>query len=221
MIDAGLTLAHSLRILEAEAPPEFAEAAEEMRSVITTRDVGMAEVMQARPELFPVYYVRVIRMMCDIGGVPGIGWRFLADLLEEAWGIGRLPGHTRRVNWLYHPNPSSRLGGEDWSDLGARERTFVLMLFCRSLSVMLAAGVPGRTALEEVAELLPATQRAAVREAAQGDMKSGVAERLGAIGFLPYMVTQMMEVGEHDGAFDQMMARAADVYERELKCLMM
>lgn len=87
--------------------------------------------------------------------------------------------------------------------------------------MMLSVGVPPKMALEVASDLLPATQREAVRAVAQGDLTENVAGKLAAIGFLPSLVTQLMEAGESDGTFDQKMEKAALVYERELKCRLM
>jgi type II secretory pathway component PulF len=44
---------------------------------------------------------------------------------------------------------------------------------------------------------------------------------LAALGFLPSLVTQMVRAGEREGVLDQMMEKAAEVYDHELKCLLM
>ncbi len=121
-----------------------------------------------------------------------------------------------------------------------------LMLLCRSLSLLLTAGVPLSILLETVADRLPRTQQEAVRAMAQSlpaqgtperhlpppeaqrgrfqtqdEPRQGLAEPLAAFGFLPTLVTQLISVGEQTGRLDVMLDKAAQIYQHELQCELM
>lgn len=173
--------------------------------------------MRDNPKLFSTFYAKLVRVG-EVGGCLDVTLRSLAELMEESWRIGRLSGQINRVNWLLYPN--IRLSPQDWSELNDYQRPFILMLFCRSLGEMLASGVPGRTALEEAAGLLPLPQRNAIREVAEAAAKSCAAERIATLGFMPRMVIDMMAVGEREGGFDRMMSQVAEIYEHKFFCQM-
>lgn len=90
--------------------------------------------------------------------------------------------------------------------------------FTRTLSTMLAAGVPIIDALEICIETLDNTQiskdltmvRKAVIEG------KSITEPLNRISYFPPLVTQMMKVGESTGNLDQMLLKVADVFEDEV-----
>jgi type II secretory pathway component PulF len=221
MVDAGISLVRCLQILEQNAAPPYDEAARVIRSQVEEGHI-LSSLMAALPDQFTPFYVKMVRVG-EVGGILEESLRYLADILEDAWSLSRQSRQVNRIAWLFfrtsqHPKYPPP---EDWCELKNSQHTFLLMLFCRSLGMMLSAGVPPKMALEVASDLLPATQREAVRAVAQGDLTENVAGKLAAIGFLPSLVTQLMEAGESDGAFDQKMEKAALVYERELKCRLM
>jgi type II secretory pathway component PulF len=212
LVDAGVSLMRALSILKENAPPPYNQAAAEIMPPLEAGQT-LSKIMGEMPTLFSPFYVKMIRVG-EIGGILEESLRYLAELLEESYKITRLSGKWVLVSWILHP--SCRYEQEDWSELNDRQRTFILMLFCRSVGMMLSSGVPPKLTLETAADLLPANQREAVRLVASGDLASGVSEQLARLGFLPSLVTQLMDVGEKHGAFDQMMEKAAEVYQREL-----
>lgn len=91
--------------------------------------------------------------------------------------------------------------------------------FTRTLSTMLAAGVPIIDSLEICIETLDNTQIAKdltkVRLAViQG---KAITEPLSRITYFPPLVTQMIKVGESTGNLDQMLVKVADVFEEEVE----
>lgn len=54
------------------------------------------------------------------------------------------------------------------------------------------------------------------RQVSKAGFPAEVAGRMAHLGFLPKLVTQLMEVGDKEGVFDQMMERAANVYRHAL-----
>lgn len=91
--------------------------------------------------------------------------------------------------------------------------------FTRTLSTMLAAGVPIIDSLEICIDTLDNTQiakdLAKVRQAViEG---KSITEPLGRITYFPPLVTQMMKVGESTGNLDQMLVKVADVFQDEVE----
>ena len=91
--------------------------------------------------------------------------------------------------------------------------------FTRTLSTMLAAGVPIIDSLEICIETLDNTQiakdLAKVRKAViEG---KSITDPLGRISYFPPLITQMIKVGESTGNLDQMLLKVADVFEEEVE----
>lgn len=91
--------------------------------------------------------------------------------------------------------------------------------FTRTLSTMLAAGVPIIDSLEICIDTLDNTQIAKdltkVRQAViEG---KSITEPLSRISYFPPLVTQMMKVGESTGNLDAMLVKVADVFQEEVE----
>lgn len=91
--------------------------------------------------------------------------------------------------------------------------------FTRTLSTMLAAGVPIIDSLEICIDTLDNTQIAKdltkVRQAViEG---KSITEPLARITYFPPLVTQMMKVGESTGNLDSMLVKVADVFQDEVE----
>ena len=90
--------------------------------------------------------------------------------------------------------------------------------FSRTLSTMLASGVPILDGLEIVAK--SAGNVVVEREvlAAKASIAEGktIAEPLAESGVFPGMVVQMIAVGEQTGAVDEMLSKIGDFYESEV-----
>jgi len=90
--------------------------------------------------------------------------------------------------------------------------------FTRTLSTMLAAGVPIIDSLEICIETLDNTQIAKDLTMVRKAVIEGksITEPLNRISYFPPLVTQMMKVGESTGNLDQMLLKVADVFEDEV-----
>lgn len=88
----------------------------------------------------------------------------------------------------------------------------------RTLSTLLASGVPVLTALAIVAQLLKNSQLRQAVEAARVSVQEGesLAAPLRRSGLFPSLLTQMVAVGERSGELESMLARAADAYDEEV-----
>jgi type IV pilus assembly protein PilC len=102
--------------------------------------------------------------------------------------------------------------------LGDVLRKAAVARFCRTFSTMLAAGVPILDALETVAETSGNMVIERVVYASKEDILLGqtLTSSLEKSGVFPYMVTQMISIGEKTGAMEDMMSKVADFYEEEV-----
>jgi type IV pilus assembly protein PilC len=102
--------------------------------------------------------------------------------------------------------------------LGGILRKVAVARFCRTLSTLLASGVPildglditARTAGNAIIEEAILTTRAGIE---RGETVSGP---LKDTNVFPSMVVQMINVGETTGALDAMLSKIADFYEEEV-----
>lgn len=102
--------------------------------------------------------------------------------------------------------------------LGSIMRKIAVARFCRTLSTLLASGVPILDGLDITART---SGNAIVEDAVQATRKSiergeTIAAPLRETGVFPGMVVQMISVGEQTGALDAMLAKIADFYEEEV-----
>jgi type IV pilus assembly protein PilC len=102
--------------------------------------------------------------------------------------------------------------------LGAILRKAAIARFTRTLSTMFAAGVPLVEALESVAgatgNIVYEKGTLEIRtEVATGQRLQRAME---ATELFPNMVIQMVAVGEESGSLDEMCAKVADFYERDV-----
>jgi type IV pilus assembly protein PilC len=90
--------------------------------------------------------------------------------------------------------------------------------FCRTLSTLIASGVPILDGLEITARTsgnaIIEDAIMAVRKAVEGGLT--IAQPLRESGAFPSMVVQMIGVGEQTGALDAMLSKIADFYEEEV-----
>jgi general secretion pathway protein F len=88
----------------------------------------------------------------------------------------------------------------------------------RTLSTLLASGVPILTALGIVSQLLKNSQLRRAVEEARASVQEGesLAAPLRRSGLFPALLTQMVAVGERSGELESMLARAADAYDEEV-----
>ncbi len=116
--------------------------------------------------------------------------------------------------------------GRVWTDrlllrlpvFGMLLRKVAVARFSRTLSTMLASGVPILDALEIVAGAAGnAVVEQAIRESRTAIAEGrSVAEPLQETKVFPVMVTQMIAVGEATGALDTMLGKVADFYDDEV-----
>ena len=152
---------------------------------------------------------RVVIALSD--GIVAYGWIVLVVIGLIGWGIKTYyatEGGRRMIDRLLLKTPI----------LGGILRKVAVARFCRTLSTLLASGVPildglditARTAGNAIIEDAIQTTRSGIE---RGETVSGP---LRETNVFPSMVVQMINVGETTGALDAMLSKIADFYEEEV-----
>jgi general secretion pathway protein F len=149
---------------------------------------------------------------------------FVSDTLAGYWwliigGITLFVYSFRR--WRNAPN-----GRMTWDRFTLRVPIFgrlnllvAVARFSRTLSTLLASGVPLLPAMDIVKSVLGNVQLEAVIKTAVGSIREGesIAEPLRRSGYFPPMVTHMIAVGEKSGQLEQMLENVSRAYEAEVE----
>jgi type IV pilus assembly protein PilC len=192
--------------------------------------------------MYPIAVISIAGIVITV-----ILWKVIPTFAAMFEGLGAtLPLPTRIViamsNWLVRLLPFLVVGGflgtmafkKYYATHGGRRVVDRLMLkapilgillqkiavarFCRTLSTLIASGVPILDGLEITAR----TAGNAIIEDAIMAIRKGVesgltiAQPLKESGVFPPMVVQMIGVGEQTGALDAMLSKVADFYEDEV-----
>lgn|GEM_PF-1420567 len=221
LINIGVPIRHCLTILSKEAKPPYEEAMREISQAVEEgqpSDIPSAidpnRLMQAfseYSELFPPVYLILMRAGL-IGKMLDETLMHGAELLEESWKFARLSGSTSVLNSILAPEQVDQT--RTWDDMTEENRTFILMIFCRTFGLLLSSGVPILQSMELTAEILPPVQRDAwldARQKVRDGARASVAE------FLPYFVLMLVRSGEETGTLNVMMLQAADYYHHALE----
>jgi general secretion pathway protein F len=102
--------------------------------------------------------------------------------------------------------------------IGPLARQVAITRFAKTLSTMLASGVPLLRALDIVKVILGNTVLTKVVEDAKESIKEGesIAAPLRRSGEFPPIVTHMIAVGERSGQLEQMLENVAQAYDQEI-----
>jgi type IV pilus assembly protein PilC len=192
--------------------------------------------------MYPIAVISIAGIVITV-----ILWKVIPTFAAMFEGLGAaLPLPTRIViamsNWLVRLMPFIVIGGffitmafkKYYATYGGRRVVDRIMLkapilgvllqkiavarFCRTLSTLIASGVPILDGLEITAR----TAGNAIVEDAIMAVRKGVesgltvAQPLKESGVFPPMVVQMIGVGEQTGALDAMLSKVADFYEEEV-----
>lgn len=215
LIDIGVNLVRSLYALEQEMAPPFADTIREMRLEIEQGST-LAATMGRRTSVFSAFYTQMINMG-EIGGNLEELLSLLADLLGKPWLLNLSDDEVREWAWLVVPGAGSL--PRDWSDLSHRQRLALTTFCCRTLGMLLSAGVPLLHAANVTSELLPTNQREQFRTTFHPAIRSGkrIGEALAQMGVKAPFLLQMISIGEEAGNLDIILEKAAQCYERELE----
>jgi type IV pilus assembly protein PilC len=102
--------------------------------------------------------------------------------------------------------------------IGEIIRKLAMARFSRTLSTLVASGVPILQAIEITGDTAGNTVVSEAMATVKSAIKEGrpMSEPLSKINVFPPMVTQMIAVGEETGAVDTMLTKIADFYEDEV-----
>lgn len=137
-------------------------------------------------------------------------------------GVGLLLAIAGVVGLLSLPAVRAALGRSAWRvpGLGERIRLVFLARFYRTSGMLLRAGIPLKTTLGMVADILPAALRdglqRAIADIEQGQPFSKAAERN---GLTTPVAMRMIAVGERSGQLGDMMEAVATFYDEEINNL--
>ena len=103
--------------------------------------------------------------------------------------------------------------------VGRLVRLLAISRFSRTLSTLLAGGLPITRALQTAGEVAGNRVLAEAIEAARHSITEGasVARPLRMSGEFPPLVTHMIEVGEQSGELEDMLAKVSDTYEEQVE----
>ena len=103
--------------------------------------------------------------------------------------------------------------------IGRLVRLLAISRFSRTLSTLLAGGLPITRALQTAGQVAANRVLAEAIEAARLSITEGasVARPLRMSGEFPPLVTHMIEVGEQSGELEDMLAKVADTYEEQVE----
>jgi type IV pilus assembly protein PilC len=152
---------------------------------------------------------RVVMAASDL--LVSFGWLFILAGMAALWALRQYyatEGGRRVIDGLLLKAPV----------LGPILRKIAVARFCRTLSTLMASGVPILDGLDITART---AGNAIVEDAIQTTRKSiergeTIAAPLKETGVFPGMVVQMISVGEATGALDTMLSKIADFYEEEV-----
>ncbi len=148
---------------------------------------------------------------------------FLSDLVGSYWWALIVLG---ALTYVVYRRWSRRPKGRGVIDryklklplLGPLVRFVAVARFARTLSTMLAAGVPVLTALEITKKVLNNTVLEKVVEEARDAIREGepIANPLKRSGQFPSLMVHMISVGERSGQLEAMLENVATAYERDV-----
>lgn len=176
-----------------------------MMLFVVPKMAGMFEEMGAQ---LPT----VTRVLITISEFVGNWWFLLV--------LGLMGGTSLFARWRI-----SETGKPKWDAFvlkipvfGQLIRMLNIARFARTLSTLLASGVPILSAMSIVESILSNHVLARVVEEARGAVKEGnaVAETLKSSGEFPSMVCHMISVGERSGELEAMLGNVADSYENQV-----
>jgi len=103
--------------------------------------------------------------------------------------------------------------------IGKTVRMLAISRFSRTLSTLLAGGLPIVRALDTARDVTNNVVLGAAIEASRHSITEGasIAGPLRASGEFPPMVTHMIEVGERSGQLEAMLTKVADTYEEQVE----
>ncbi len=170
----------------------------------------MVTVFEAAPELKLEWYTT---MVIDFSGVMVNYWHVLT--------IGIVAGFLLFRSWKATPK-----GSDQWDAIvlklpvvGRLARLIAVSRFTRTLSTLLAGGVPMLTAMDIVSNVVGNAVLKKAIEAARDNISEGesIAGPLKKSGEFPPIVIHMVNIGEKTGELESMLTQVSDAYDFQVK----
>jgi general secretion pathway protein F len=155
------------------------------------------------------WYTRLLIFVSH--ALAGYWWLMLLVVAGSIYGFRRWRATPKgRASW------DARLLG--FPIMGQLVLMIALARFSRTLSTLLASGVPLLTALDITRNVLGNAELMRVVEDARGSIREGesIAAPLKRSGRFPPIVTQMIAIGERSGQLESMLNHVAISYERQV-----
>ncbi len=98
-------------------------------------------------------------------------------------------------------------------------RKNILAVFCRTMALLMDSGTPILQAIEIAAAVVSNKLYSGCLERAYSDLRRGelLSAALEHTGEFPPLVTQLVSTGEESGRVDELLRKAAEFYEREIR----
>ena len=169
----------------------------------------ITQLLESLDRPLPFYTVAVMR---GSELVREWGWAFLLALGALALllrRLGRTPGGRLRLDALKLRVPV----------FGRVLRLLAISRFSRTLSTLLAGGIPIVRALDIAKHVTGNAVLGEAVERAKGSITEGssIAAPLRASGHFPPLVTHMVDVGERSGELEAMLGKVADTYDEQVE----
>jgi len=220
LIDAGVSLAHSLGILQTMTEDrDLAAANADLTHRVCQQDQTLSEAMRAHPDVFPPIYIAFVHAG-EIGGVLDETLDDLADWFEQE----QAADQRLRTLQLLTRVASKVLGPEvpDWNEeevqaaISRSRQVARVASFCRLFERCLSAGVPLRLALTTAGEVLGDDVAARLLEAAAGlGEDAPLHHALAQVAELPPLVADMVAIGEETASLEHMLRKVAQFLDAE------
>ena len=172
--------------------------------------------MEERPDLFPDFYIKTVKCG-EYGGALELSYGDLTELLDDTLRMWAARG--RPQEWIRLLLSPGSQGPSEWGEIETGQKKLILYLFCKSLALMLASGVPIILAVDAAAAFLPSRQREPFRADCGRRIREG--ERFSTLlteaEFTDPFLVFMSKFGEECGNLDVVLQKVALVYQRELE----
>ncbi len=161
----------------------------------------------------------------DMGATLPLSTRIViavGDLFRNYWWamlVAAVLGAIGIERWLENPEVRTRVDHRllDLPLFGDLIFKLETSRFCHTLSTLLKNGLPLLSALNLSREVVSNRKIAGLLAEASEDLKHGrgLAEPVARREILPQMAMQMIRVGEESGRLDDMLAKVAEIYDKE------
>jgi general secretion pathway protein F len=208
---------------------DYLERASELRDTVTSALIYPAVLLFVAGLSVLMLLVFVVPQFAalfeDMGAALPLATRIVmgvGDLVRDYWWA--LLGALALIVWsveraLQRPEVRDRvdrrlLGLPLFGDLIWKMET---ARFCHTLATLLKNGLPLLNALNLAKEVVGNRRLSSLLDEASEDLKHGrgLAEPVTRRAILPQMALQMIRVGEESGSLDSMLAKVAEIYDKE------